>query len=240
MGNKVRDLEKQLEKAKLAEVQESLDKELKRQKKAWLGKARSTHTFTRIGKRIHAYIEKIVDVVLLGDDEVYLKVEAIEFVRDKDVTRIEVKEVHKLWHHNHHYTHDITTEEYDNLKDVVKGELINIGEKFREGMRKPDESHTMGDHRDYRNIQERLVAAKAPFVDIGKMPEFIRTLAWQDHPMLMGNVLLVTPYTEQILRNIKQGFLDSANRTFSGKNAHSYHKDAELIQAIIDYYKKYT
>lgn len=229
-------LKADLKKAEEAEKNKSLGKELKEQRKQWLGKARSTHTFQRIREQIHAYVEKVIDVVLIND-VVLLKVETIEFMRNNEGVRIEVKEVHKAWHQYHHYTHDITVEQYDILKDTIKTELIGIGEKFREGMHKPDEHHTMGDHSDYRNIKERLLNAKVPFIDLTGKPEFIRMLAWQKHPMLMGKVLLITEYTEQILYNIRDEFVAAARRSMSGRNMRNHSDDADIISAIIKYYK---
>jgi hypothetical protein len=235
----IRELEEKLKKAREAEKAKSLEDELKKQKEAWLGKARATHTFQRIRKQIHAYVEKVVDVVI-SDNDILLKVESIEFTRNNETLKIEVREIHKAWHQYHHYTYDITPEEYDYLKSLVSIKLVDIGETFREGMRRPDEHHTMGDMCDYRNIEQRLTAVGAPVINLEKIPKFVRILAWQHHPMLMGNVLLINEYTVPILKTIKQGFLKLADRSFSGVNVSHHHKDANLIQAIIDYYIKET
>lgn len=242
--SKIKELEKQLEKAKKEELEKEASKKLSEAKKE-IGKAFSTHTFQRLPKpNTRCTLLKVLDARINDSGEVRYTCETLSLnfgdpyigkrnsINIAHNTSMQYDNPRPHWLGN--FNHEISSETFDRILIEFTAHAETYFDKIRH-LFHCQEYISVGDHHDEQSKCNLILKAGMKLFSIPK--DVFELLTWEKHPFIYSDCkMLASKESLEIVKLIYQKMEENAIQ-WGGV---IYERDAPRVKKLKEFYNEFT
>jgi hypothetical protein len=234
--NEVDKIKKQLREAEEKEKLNNQERKLLLAKTNYMGKCSATHTFSRMPDQFHGQANRVVGVTLDNQGNVLLECRYVDVIRYKypydSTIKAEVGEHKRSPNSYYHYRYDITVEQFEAIYASASADMVNLYANIQGIFKNLDEYQTMGEHGDLRGLMKNLEESGQPYIDLTDHKEFVKILSWEKCGLLVGNYVILTPFTITTIETIIKRLRNHAS-IWSARIAEEDHRRIRILNNII-------
>jgi len=236
MNDKIKKLQNELNE-ELEKVQKiEIEKELTRLKES-VGKCYASHTFTRGIKSVVAEAFLIKDVIYKEDyKRYYYTGHHILYKNFNGKTEISTNINHEKSYplYSSIKRYQLSKSKFNTMFLELQQLILSSSEKLT-GNVEAFENMSMGQYDNNKSKSKYIHQVTDAIIDLKDDPEFLQRLAFDNHPFLIGNILVDLYNSKKIIKIIIKGYKKRISR-WGGEYGD---RDREIIDLYEDRLKKY-